>query len=239
MTQVAKYKLGADPETFLKLGPNFISAHDIVPGTKDEPFKVDKGAFQRDGLAFEFNIDPAESPEEFSNNIEVVLTQMKEHLRKIDKDIEIVFIPFANFSAKYFEDLPLEPKILGCDPDYSCLTGQIIEKTHDITHRPFRTAAGHIHIGWTEGENPTGNPHFQDARFIANHFYNFPVRVKSLDRNQTSEERQRLAYYGMAGAFRPKSYGVELREFSNVWVEKKEDREKMFRFITKEMEKLG
>ena len=52
-----KFTIGADPEVFVadSLTNTFVSAHDLVPGTKLEPFAVNKGAVQVDGMALEFN----------------------------------------------------------------------------------------------------------------------------------------------------------------------------------------
>ena len=58
--------LGADPEAFvvLKDGGIPVSAHGLLPGTKDKPFPVEKGAVQVDGMAAEFNIEPAATEDE-------------------------------------------------------------------------------------------------------------------------------------------------------------------------------
>ncbi len=63
---MSNFTYGCDPEVFLMVGDKYVSAHGLFPGTKAEPFKVEKGAVQVDGLALEFNIDPAKTPEEFA-----------------------------------------------------------------------------------------------------------------------------------------------------------------------------
>lgn len=57
------YTIGADPEVFVGREGQFFSAHGLVPGNKRRPHKVDRGAVQVDGMALEFNIDPASSYE--------------------------------------------------------------------------------------------------------------------------------------------------------------------------------
>lgn len=228
-------KLGADPEVFLSLGGQFISAHGLFPGTKNEPHKVEKGAVQVDGLALEYNIDPATTAEEFSNNHEVVLRQMKEMIARVDKDMKINFTPIAKFDVKYFAGLPDNAKVLGCDPDFSSITGGVIVKSADITNVPIRTAAGHVHVGWTEGEDPMSPAHFADAQFISQTFFS---DYNSQFRPRTPQEEERLRYYGGYGAFRPKSYGVELRQFSNLWVEDSNTRHQMFNYVTKKITQL-
>jgi hypothetical protein len=160
---------------------------------------------------------------------------MKEMVAKVDKDMKINFTPVANFDRTIWNKIPEGAKVLGCDPDFNALDGKVIAKHLDITNVPVRTAAGHVHVGWTENEDAMSAAHFEDARFIAEQFYKdmmFPFKAKTYD------ERIRLRYYGNYGAFRPKSYGVELREFSNLWVQKPEHRENMFRAVSKKITDL-
>jgi len=234
--QELNLKVGSDPEVFLRNKKTgfFESAAGRFPGTKDKPFKVDKGAIQVDGLALEFNIDAADNENDFSRNIETVKAQLLEEVLKVDPDLELVFVPYADFPEDYFKKIPKEFKVLGCDADYECCHGKK-NPSPSITDHPFRTAAGHIHIGYTENESVSDALHKEDCRFIAHWFHT--KRRCFLPR--TNEEHIRLQYYGFNGSFRPKSYGVELREFSNIWVRKVEDQKKMFRFITDTMNKIN
>lgn len=231
-------KIGTDPETFLKLGNKIISAHGIIPGTKSNPYKLEKGAVQLDGVACEFNIEPAKDSLEFNNNITVVLEQVKEIVKKVDKDIEIVFEPIARFEPKYWNTLPAEVKVLGCDPDFN-FQGIPIEKDVEwISANPLRTAAGHIHIGFTENEDVKDPNHFADCCFLASHFSVYP-QPRGGWHALSAAEQERLKYYGADGAFRPKPYGVELRQWSNVWVEKTQTRIEAFEFISRQVKALS
>jgi hypothetical protein len=215
-------KIGCDPELFIKDGPKYISAHGILPGTKEEPFPVEKGAVQVDGLAFEFNIDPVTCAEDFDKNIEIVITQMDEMIKKVDKSLELSFVPIAHFDKTYFDSLPEDSKILGCDPDYDVHGNQQIPP-EDLSKSPFRTASGHVHIGWTEGKRPHHPDHFLDCMKVAKTF-----KYEEFFLPKTMLEKKRLKYYGRNGAFRPKSYGVELRTPSNRWVASSDSRKKIF-----------
>jgi len=233
-------KIGTDPECAIYDTENkmYVSAHDLIPGDKNNPFKVEKGAVQVDGLAAEFNIDPATTAEEFDNNISSVINQLTDMIKKKNNAYELKFIPFVEFNKKYFETIPSDNKILGCDPDYNALNGNIIDKKIDITNMPLRTMAGHVHIGFSENED-LGNPyHLEDCRFIAEYFYRKGNYYNNLNRYDTFKEIRRLQYYGSSGAYRPKSYGVELRQFSNIWVAKSETRKKMFNYIVKTMQTI-
>ena len=76
---MVKITIGADPEIFVtNKDGRFRSAHGLVPGTKTEPFRVNNGAVQVDGMALEFNIDPVETEDDFVTNITSVMQQMQE-----------------------------------------------------------------------------------------------------------------------------------------------------------------
>lgn len=216
--------LGADPELFLTIGGKFISAAGLFPGTKNEPFKIDKGAVQVDGNALEFNIDPATSEDEFNHHFEVVLKQLDGMVKLVDKDIKMEFTPIAEFDKEDWNRIPESAKELGCSPDYN-INGQENPNPSDkIYNIPVRTAAGHIHIGWGNHlDISTGTSHFEDCIYVAKKFH-----VSGLFKPETDEEHKRLEYYGMHGSFRPKPYGVELRSPSNRWVPHEITRRKMF-----------
>ena len=203
------FLIGADPELFVKQDNRFVSAHGLIPGTKIEPFKVDRGAVQVDGCALEFNIDPANNVDEFVSNIKSV----GKSLRAMVPNHEIIFEPVAHFDPEYFNtQVPAEAKELGCEPDYNAYTGEANPRPEG--ERPFRTASGHIHIGWTNDVDPYDPAHFADCMEVVKQL-DFYVGVPSLlwDRDNT-----RRSMYGKAGAFRPKSYGCEYRVLSNRWL---------------------
>ena len=232
-----KLMFGTDPECFIrnKKSGQFVGAEGIIPGTKNRPFKVDRGGIQVDGLAAEFNTDPADNLPDFLRNINAVKAQLTEMVEAVDKDLELVFVPYAEFDKGYFDNLPKSQKILGCDPDYS-YSGNANSSPANADH-PFRTAAGHIHIGWTEGVAKGDPVHFNDCKHVASHFYyqNLQSFIAEFPRLQ----RMRLQYYGMYGSFRDKSYGVELRSPDNTWVTTNDNIEKMWRFLNQQMEALG
>lgn len=217
--------LGCDPELFIEdKGGRYVSAFGILPGTKSEPYEVECGAVQVDGTAFEFNIKPAKTEEEWEKNIRTVLVQMDNMIKKIDKNFKLTCIPVAFFDEKYFEQLPEEAKLLGCDPDYSCYSGGQQVPPEELKDAPFRTASGHVHIGWTEGVKPHHPMHFGECQRVAFNFKN-----EGLYAARTLLEKKRAKYYGLNSAFRPKSYGVELRAPSNRWVQHESTRRRMYR----------
>ena len=224
----SKYLYGTDPECFImnaKTG-QFVSAAGIIPGTKHLPFKVDRGAVQVDGLAAEFNIDPVNNEDDFDRNIQTVLNQLITMVKDVDANLELVFTPTAHFDSDYFSSLDNETKILGCDPDFN-IKGEINGVSGDLSDTPIRTAAGHVHIGWRSPVPVTGDSdHFEDCRMVSEKFHT--KKLKWFE-PETPAEKVRLHYYGHSGAFRPKTYGVELRSPSNRWVKESSSRREMFR----------
>lgn len=232
---MTNFLIGADPEIFLrdKYTKEFISAHDLFPGTKKNPYKVDKGAVQVDGMAVEYNIDPVAGLKDWLYNHNAVQTQIREMLHNAaGEDLELVFKPWAMFDHSYFSIIPLENKLLGCDPDYGA-DGKEKVPTADLQQTPVRTAAGHVHIGWREDGDPLEATHFKKALGVALAFQKAPGFTA-----KTNQEKMRIQYYGAPPSFRPKPYGVELRSPSNLWVEKQPTQVKMFNIIMKKLEKF-
>lgn len=210
-------KIGADPELFLIDGNgHFFPATHVVPGTKSDPFKLEKGAVQVDGVAVEFNIDAAENEDQFVNHCQVVLSQINEMIGKFDKDLKLKCTPVAVFDEEVWKNVPEISKILGCDPDYNT-DGEVNPNPSDLLEgQSLRTAAGHIHVGFLDElvDDPMAGEHFADCLWFAQGYYNANLPSYT---PRTGVEHERLKYYGK-NAFRPKKYGVELRAPSNVWV---------------------
>lgn len=206
-----KYLIGADPELFLVDSKgNFRSAHTIVKGTKHDPFPVLNGFVQVDGVAAEFNINPAKTADEFHGNIRDVLSELSERVSEEGYSLRV--IPTATFDKQYFRRLPPYAKLLGCSADYSVYSGTA--NPPPATKEPFRTGAGHIHVGWTENANPAEDAHMFDCQEAVRQLDSV-LYFSSLLWDSDTKRRE---LYGKMGSFRPKTYGVEYRPLSNVWV---------------------
>lgn len=210
--QKGDFLFGCDPELFLQTDKGeFISAAGLLPGTKAEPFPVDKGGVQVDGMAAEITIDPASTYEEWETNLTTVLAELE---RLLPKGVKAVDLPYVRFSPEVFDAAPEEAKILGCDPDYNAWSKTINPKPDTSADPYLRTAAGHVHIGWGK-DIPIDHP---------DHIEHCHALVRQLDwylggwscNHDPDTTRRRL--YGDAGACRYKPYGVEYRVLSNFWV---------------------
>lgn len=203
-----RFLVGCDPEVFVKQNGVFKSAFGLIKGDKKHPQKVAKGAVQVDGMALEFNIDPAATDDEFVINVQSVFDTMK----KMVPEYEVVATPVAHFTPEYIKAQPAEALELGCDPDFDAWTQDANEKPNQL--RPMRTASGHVHIGWTDGADITDNQHRAMA-FAATKQLDFYLGLPSLFYDEDTERR---SMYGKGGCCRIKPYGVEYRTLSNAWL---------------------
>ena len=203
--------IGADPEVFLKNKKTgqIVSAHDLMPGTKEEPHKVQSGAIQVDGLAAEFNIDPALDANQFTTNIQTVMGELQ---KQVGNDYEFAIQPTAMFDEGYFKSLPEFNRTLGCVPDWNGWTGQLNDKPDGDVYQ--RAAGGHVHIGWGKNMDPMDPMHIEDCAKVARQL-DYYLGMYSLHWDKDVERRK---MYGKAGCFRPKEYGMEYRTLSNAWL---------------------
>jgi len=205
---MSKILIGCDPEVFVKQQGVFKSAFALIKGDKQNPHKVRNGAVQVDGMALEFNIDPAATEDEFCFNVQDVFDQMKKMVPKY----EIAITPVADFDPSYLKTQPEKALELGCDPDYNAWTG--VDNPRPDGERSFRTASGHVHIGWTAGVDIYDPGHRNDCNLVARNL-DFWLGLASLEYDKDTKRRE---MYGKAGAVRYKPYGVEYRTLSNAWL---------------------
>lgn len=201
--------IGADPELFLTDKEGAKSAYGVIPGNKKAPHIVTDGAVQVDGMALEFNIEPADSKEKFIYNINSVLSTLRE---MVPNTFEMSIIPTALFDPEYLRQQPKEALALGCDPDYNAYTQKL--NPNPKAPKGHRSAGGHIHIGWTMDENPLDTSHFLSCCQLVKQL-DYYLGIPSIIFDRDHIRRQT---YGQGGAFRPKHYGVEYRVLSNFWL---------------------
>lgn len=213
-------KIGCDPEVFVaRRGFGLVPARSVVGnlGTKDKPYDFgDDTQAQIDGLALEFNITPADTREEFIARVKQAMVNLNSRL---PEDAYLDIRPSAVFTPQAIALADLADLELGCNPDFNAYTGKANRRPKDPGG--IRSAAGHIHIGWTSNTDPLSNGHMQDCIDVVKQLDYALQEVMYLTayytgRRQGDIERRRL--YGKAGCFRPKSYGVEYRVPSNTWL---------------------
>jgi hypothetical protein len=214
-----KIKIGCDPELFVVNAEGKPrSAYGLIPGTKEAPHKVNKGAIQVDGMALEFNTDPAESEDEFVDNISTVMQELR---KATPSEYKFLIKPSVRFHHAILAKQPDEAKELGCMPDLSAYT--MAENPKPNGNTTLRTASGHLHIGMEECADVTSEAHMIKYATLVKHLDLF-LGLRSLE---WDPDQTRRKLYGRPGAMRLKPYGVEYRVLSNQWL----DREELVRFV--------
>lgn len=211
-----KLTIGADPEFFVQKKDKWISGHIFQCGNKAQPMKTEHGSIQVDGLALECNVIPAESKEEFLKNVYDAFGDLRKFVKSVDADCDIIPAACVHFGNRYIASLPKEIQKLGCTPDYNAYTGKVNPSPEELS--PYRTGSGHIHIGWTKDANVRELGHFKKCCELVKQL-DYYLALPSL---KWDDDHKRRMLYGKAGAFRPKSYGVEYRVLSNKWMDSPE-----------------
>lgn len=211
------FTAGSDVEVFLiNKKSDIVSAVGLIGGTKAEPKPVPRGAVQEDNVTAEFNIVPAKSSSEFVENLTTVLNE----LNKIASNHGLTYHvkDVYEFSAKELDNP--QAQTFGCDPDYNLYTNSQNPPVDREAIGNIRVAGGHVHFGF---DNPEEHPLLR-IRTIqwADILIGLPlayIEPASIRRN----------FYGKAGSFRWKEYGVEYRTPSNFWITNRKLMEWMFK----------
>jgi Phage phiEco32-like COOH.NH2 ligase-type 2 len=200
------FKLGCDPECFLLKDGHVISAIGKIGGTKYEPKpvleKYGRGfALQEDNVLLEYNIPPADSFSQFTDNLDIIHHFIDRMLQ--EQGMSRATIASCSMHPKEMED-PFA-WVFGCEPDFNAWTLSVNPRPH-CDDPLFRSAGGHLHIGVP---NLTKSQKIAIVRWLDRLVGPFLVK------NDPDVQRSKL--YGAPGACRFKSYGVEWRTPSNWW----------------------
>lgn len=207
-----KIMLGSDPELFIINGRgSFRCADGLIPGTKKEPHRVEGGTVQVDGFAAEIGVDPCSTKEEWISRHRQVIRQLQGML---PERYRLVATPKAKFTEHHFRQQSEEARQLGCEPDLNAYTLSENKVPEGAGERPFRTAGGHVHISFCQGADVKDPAHIQRCATLVKQLDFFLGQASVL----WDSDGDRRAVYGRAGAFRPKSYGLEYRTLSNQWL---------------------
>lgn len=207
-----RFYLGFDPEGFLwdKRKQKFVSAHNKIPGTKEKPHRFNWGSLQVDGVALEFNTRARDYNDTTERAIASAIGGINWYLNGTNWSVK--FVPTAEFDDEEWQTIPAFNKRLGCEPDYNAWTCKI-NPAPDGDGKRYRTGAGHIHIGWCD--NMEIDDDLVEIGAAVSKEMDAVVGVASL---LWDDDKRRRTLYGKAGAFRPKSYGMEYRTLSNAWL---------------------
>ena len=209
---LGKITLGADPEIFVMKRGRPISAHVFECGTKEKPQQTENGSVQVDGLALEVNVRPALTKLAFVRNVSHVMQDLADIVATKDNEAYLMVAPSMTFGKEYISSLPEAVRELGCNPDWNAY--EVIENPTPDGNVDFRTAGGHIHIGWGDVPNHDSLQHIGLCAEVAKQL-DYLIGLPSL---QFDKDNRRRSLYGKAGCFRPKKYGMEYRTLSPAWL---------------------
>jgi len=198
--------IGTDQEVLLKDHTGkYISSIGLIGGSKAEPLEVECGNLQEDNVLAEFAIPPANSKEEFIAYINKTFGILQAKVKEYDLEIDIK--PSAVFDHDQLDNNIA--KEFGCDPDYNAYTFEpnIAPKYEEVG--ALRSCGGHVHVS----NDDIAQDENSRAEFVR--ILDLLLGVPSV---VMDDDKDRRKLYGKAGAYRPKSYGIEYRTLSNFWI---------------------
>jgi hypothetical protein len=216
--------VGADPEVFVaNQEGKIISARPFVHGgTKEHPFALRYGVgVHHDNVALEFSFPPADEEEEFVKNVDLALMQMQLLIGENN-----LLIKPAVLNSEMAAWIPKQEEFLefACDPEeYLYLEDSFL----DIKEAWFRSAGGHVHIGWPNATDQ------QKSLVVSVCDYTLGAFNVLLE-DESGVTRRHL--YGRAGSYRTKEYGIEYRTPGNSWLLSNKDIRSTFRLAKRSFE---
>jgi hypothetical protein len=206
-----KVTFGADPEVYIRRQQDnkLLGAWEITKGTKEHHDKdVDSKSIvdlHSDGVALEFNIKPGNA-KQFRDNVKHAMSLISVIAKKHGTTIHLG--PEVEGYDKETLRHPIA-LVVGCDPWFDAYAkdthNPVIGKFNPVMTQK-RYFGGHLHIGYDQSLLP---PHAL-VRLLEASTYLSNVRIDA--------QKSRREFYGNAGQFRYKPYGLEYRTPSNWWL---------------------
>lgn len=211
--------LGADPEVFfVRKDGTPQSVEGLIGGSKHDPLPMVGLApgfmVQEDNVAAEYNIPPATNADQFDHHIMSGLKFLVGVARKHKCKIAVTDV--LHFPKEQLDTV--HAQTLGCEPDFNIWEGEMNPRPKPPGD--WRTAAGHVHISWT-------NPDEQSAVTVgrmADLFLGVPALL-------VTQKSLRRELYGKSGAWRFKKYGGEYRSLPNFWIASRQHRQHVWNAV--------
>lgn len=222
MSKDVAVTIGHDVEGFLYNQTDGVVVSSIgkIGGSKHEPLAISGSKtglrVQEDNVTIELNNTPVVVDANFQHNWDMLIGTAKQEAKahvmsKLGKNHYIQWWPAAEFRPKDLEHP--QAAEFGCDPDflahqYGIRRDPISAKQVLQEKGPVRFAGGHLHIGYNKAESFI-TP-WALIQLIEAYVY-YPCA-------RWDNQSARRPYYGLAGLYREKEYGVEYRTPSNFWM---------------------
>lgn len=205
--------IGSDPEFVLldeKTGKPVAAPIAMKSGSQVKEVKTRFGRFFPDNVNLEVATEPAKTKQEFLGNLEGVIKMAN----KAVPGYTLHAIPSMDFPVDQLQHEICQR--FACDPDFDAFEMCQNEIDPEAVEQTFRTAGGHVHMGYTKGHDYLQDPF---GRIDAVKRFEAIVGLPALLLDGSPESIRRRELYGAAGAHRPKEYGVEARSLSNFWTQ--------------------
>lgn len=206
--------LGCDPEVFLYNDEGEkVPSIGLFGGSKKNPLLIEGSVpglgILEDNVTLEFNLSPNTSSQNFINNTYHSLETITDLARS--KGLQVLIAASAHFSdASLASDAAM---ISGCDPDhdaYNYGAKRVPISLKELGN--WRCAGGHLHFGYDTEKSST--PKWAIVQFLDACALMFWEPHFSKDEPNVI----RKAHYGKPGVYRNKSYGLEYRSPSPLWL---------------------
>ncbi len=217
---------GSDPEFFFAKKTKFGKRGAIVGAEKIIPEKgmripnmavTTKPSIVIDGVQAELNPRAYTCRQacarEIASNFKVIADVIKK------KGVTINWNPTVRVTKKEMYSLSPKSRMFGCEPSFNAY-GEKIEQP-DASIYPFRSAGGHIHIGYLYEQGPDQARDILKQKDPSAFVKLLDIVVGNtfvlLDRHEGNIERRKA--YGRAGEYRKPKHGIEYRVLSNFWLQ--------------------
>lgn len=211
---------GADPEFFLAdARGRAVVAVGKIGGTKDKPRMVGEFGLQEDNVMAEFTIPPSARVGTMIEYARHGVSVTLEAVHQAGHDLRLFSRPTALFALTTLEAAGPQALQFGCSPDFDAYQmGAAHERVNPNVllagvvkgiDSAWRFAGGHVHLGYkdTVADLP---------EYVAAMFADLTIGLSLVTMGESQGERRKL--YGIAGRYRPTSYGIEYRTPSNQWL---------------------
>lgn len=194
--------IGSDPEFILTKENKPISSYSAnIPGDKSKTHKVKGGFIHKDNVLLEIGMKPSTSPDGWCRSHHNMIARAKELL---PQGVELSTLASAEFPDS--ELWHPDSHSFGCSPDTTVWDPEAKQVISSAEIGNIRVAGGHIHIGYPKVSHKTN----MKLAIVLDVHLGLPSVLMDTD-------KVRRKYYGKAGSFRHKPYGMEYRVLSNFW----------------------
>lgn len=146
------FLIGGDPEfpIYDKELRKYISAENLVKGTKDEPSPINiDGCFEQlDCVGIEFTLPPAPEFWIYQHTVSKCVGYTNEWLKKINPNYQLRLVSSATYNQ---DQLTSDASnMFGCEPSYSIYQSGVSARPDPVAMNGLRSFGYHIHYGWNE-----------------------------------------------------------------------------------------